>query len=168
MSAYCVASDLMLGPLGVEGDETPRWLNVEKEIEKAAGEIDSVLGRVYKLPLVLPEGSADQQMLNKLNRFIASGRILMAAASAQEADSVHQYARYLISSAEKALQGFVDGTLFLDNQTPSSSATQDYPSGPEIFLSDEGSFVKSFYGTGEAQFRLPPPQKPEPEPEASV
>ncbi|USH45014.1 hypothetical protein SEA_CAMERICO_17 [Gordonia phage Camerico] len=165
MSAYCAASDLMLGPIGIEGDEKPRWLDVDKQIQNAAGEIDSVLGRIYRLPLVIEPDSADAQLLNKLNRFLASGRILMAAASAQEGDSVHQYARYLVSSAEKALQAFADGSMTLENQVPSSSATQDYPSGPDIFLSDKGSFVKDFYGFGEAEFSLAP-DAPQPEAEA--
>ncbi|AOE44527.1 hypothetical protein SEA_JUMBO_14 [Gordonia phage Jumbo] len=163
---YCEADDLMLGQLS---SDIPRWVgsNYDKHIELGAEEIDMMVGRVYALPLNLVPGSAEQLLMKKLNRFITTGRILMAASSAQETGNVHRYAQYLLAQANAALDAIVKGELVLNGQTPAAGTIQDFDSGPSIFLSDQDSFIRKFYGHGEAEFTIPPSMTALPEPGAN-
>ena len=155
-SRYCEPSDLMLGQLS---EDIPRWIGTTsddyyKHIENAAEEIDLVIGRRYTLPLTLLEGSADQLLLKKLNRFIASGRILMAASAGNETDNVHQYAEYLLREAGAALEAIACGHIELEGQQDAPGIGKTI-SGPAVFLSDEDSFVRDFYGFGGAEYSVP-------------
>ena len=161
---YCEPDDLILGQLS---EDIPRWIGSDynKQIELAAEEIDLMVGRVYRLPLTLVEGTIDYLLMKKLNRFIATGRILMAASSANETSNVHKYAAYLLAQGNAALEAIVNGTLELVDQEKTDDSLQDYDSGPSIFLSDKDSFIRDFYGFGEGEFSIPPSAKLEHEPE---
>lgn len=152
---YCEPNDIVT-LLGQLGEDVPRYIgdSVEdygKYIESAAEEIDMVVGRKYVLPLSLEEGTADYLLLKKLNRFIASGRILMGSSAANEKNGIHKYASYLLAEANAALNAIAGGYLEL-NQSENPANKQDYDSGPAIFLSDKDSFVRNFYGFGGAEY----------------
>lgn len=157
-SKYCENVDVTQ-MLGQVGEEIPRWIgdSYDDAIHLASEEIDMMVGRVYSLPLVLKPGSTDQLLIKKICRFITTGRVLMAASSAQETNQVHKYASYLLIQAQNALDAIVAGKLKLNDQTPAENTEQDYDSGPTIFLSDEDSFIRGFYGYGESEFDVPSP-----------
>lgn len=139
--AYCVADDLEIGDI-----DLPRGVTAESAIEKAAREMDIKLGRVYKLPLnVSPEAAADVALLVKINSFLASGRVILRAASGGEDNNLHTYGYYLVRDADNALNAILEGKLALQFQEPAPGTLQDHPSGPEIFNADEEGFVNSFY-----------------------
>lgn len=153
---YCEPKDLV-ELLGQLSEDIPRYIGTEigsygKYIEAAAEEIDMVVGRKYVLPLTLEAGTADYLLLKKLNRFIASGRILMGASAANEKNGVHKYASYLLAEAIAALNAISAGYIELSTQPENPANKQDYDSGPAIFLSDEESFTRQFYGFGGAEF----------------
>ena len=143
VDAYCQPSDLLTGNI-----PTPAYLSPAKYCVDAADEIDSKIGFIYETRVDISLGSPVAKpvclLLKRLNVFLASGRLLMAAAAAQEDTQVHAYALSLIRDAEQTLAMIASGELPLTGATPIPGSAMPV-NGPKISNGDVESMVDAFY-----------------------
>jgi len=140
--AYCATTDLLLG------DMEPGSIDLQSYVDSAAEEIDGRLGYVYDLDDVhgLEQDSPGWLILKKINRFIASGRVIMAQAIAAENESLNAYGGSLVRLAYGDLALILSKELPLDataigesvGRTP-GIVNRDATSGVEAF---EDNFMK--------------------------
>lgn len=139
---YSTVADLLTGNI-----PTPAYMSPEKYVADAADEIDSVIGFVYKTPVEMADVDATRParlLLKRINNFLASGRILMAAASAQEDNQVHAYAARLIREATDSLKLIASGQILLEGAE--ALPQSDSPKmAPLIANVDPESNVEAFY-----------------------
>lgn len=152
-NGYCDVKDLLIGDLSL-----PPSISPAKYIESTADEMDAKIGNVYKVPVIInPEQLIAYKgtiaLLRSINARLASGRILMAAASFMELTSVHAYARNLVDSALSDLSDIssksyiLQGAPLNDNPTDGGSFT-----GSAIYNLDPVSAVDAFYGMVDPRF----------------
>lgn len=144
---YCEVTDLIL-----TGDvNVPSYLDPQKFINDAADEIDSKIGFIYETPIVITGPSTTtprpvRLLLKRLNIFIASGRLLLSAATGGEESEVHQYGLYLLQEAYKTLDAIADGTLQLPDTPPAQDDDPTIPANvPLIANAESASMVDTFY-----------------------
>lgn len=139
--AYAVSGDLDWGGMPAPGN-IDHWLN------KAADEIDSKIGSVYVTPVVLLD-TAEQRpgklLLNRINSWLAMGRAILARATPNEDDQLHQLGLYYVTEATNALDKIVDGTVILAGATLVTETT-DKQTGPMAASADESSIVEGYSG----------------------
>lgn len=142
---YCATEDLQLGsvPLPTNGDDL-------KYIGLAADEIDSVIGMRYKTPVVVDASSPIQRpvglLLKKINAWLASGRLVMAADASGADDQIQQYGKYLVEEALIPLRQIADGTIVLPGiELSDPEANKD--TGPVAAFADEASLVEAHSAT---------------------
>jgi len=117
-------------------------------VQDASDEIDAVLGFMYETPIVQSsDGSALSRpvslMLKRINRYLASGRYIMAVASSGEDTETHAYANRLIREATDALKQISSGKIDLDAKKVPLSG--DAAQGPAIRNAEAHSNVDAFY-----------------------
>jgi phage gp36-like protein len=117
-------------------------------VQDAADEIDSYLGSLYTTPLVFDDQNAAHRpwmlLLKRLNAHLATGRLLMSAASGNQDKQVHAYAEYLIKAAESILKQIQTGEIVIPFQTPPAGQPV-HTTTPLINNLDEESNVEAFY-----------------------
>lgn len=136
---YAKATDLVLGSIPLPAD-------AEKYVEQAADEIDSLIGLRYATPVVVDSSPVQRPvglLLKKINIWLASGRLIMAADSAGADDQVQQYGKYLVDQAITALQSIVDGGIILPG-IESADGSAAKVTGPVAAFADESSLVEGF------------------------
>ena len=154
MAGYCSIGDINIGAVRM-----PRMLGNDENttnqvfIDQAADDINAALGQVYKLPLNLEAGSPDALLLKKINRMLASGNILLAAASGAEDTTLHSYGYWNVKEAQKALQLIITGEITLSAALKDPDP-KDFAkvTGPAIINKDDASFVDGFYGSHGSQY----------------
>lgn len=120
-------------------------------VNDAADEIDSIIGYTYETPvtnredgLPLDERSPVLLTLKRINRYLASGRYIMAVAASGEEQELHAYAKRLVNEALDALKKIAEGSVPFDaRQLPDSRA---FDKGPRISNAEVRSNVDAFYG----------------------
>lgn len=144
MPGYAEVTDLLTGNI-----PTPGYLSQDKFVQDAADEIDSQLGFVYETPFDVSETSGlvrpARLLLKRLNVFIATGRLLMAASASGEDDNLHAYAKSLVDNALKTLEMIRVGEIVLEGAVEINPTTTDKPRGPMWFNPDVESTVDAFY-----------------------
>lgn len=145
MAGYAAVGDLLTGNI-----PTPGYLAPDKFVQDAADEIDSQLGFVYETPFDVSETSElvrpARLLLKRLNVFLASGRLLMAAAASGEDDNLHAYAKSLVDQALQTLEMIRTGEIVLEGAVEINPSTSDQPKGPMWYNPDPESAVDAFYG----------------------
>lgn len=140
--AYCLVGDLLVGNIPL-----PSYVNTQKIVDDAADEIDSHIGFRYVTPVVLTETPANRParlLLKRINAHLATGRLLMEAAAAQEDLQLHAYARRLVDESLAALNAIAAGEFLLgDAQLLTAAVAQ--VSGPLQYNHDAISQVDTFY-----------------------
>lgn len=140
MAAYCTEDDLVIGDAVV-----PTGLTKAKFIQDAADEIDSKIGYRYDTPVAGTSPRPVLLLLKRINAFLASGRLIMAADVAGQRSELHAYGASLVKEATDSLAAIAAGTVDLpiavnpDNQTSGQNM-------PLIANVDAVSQVESFYG----------------------
>jgi phage gp36-like protein len=136
MTTYCQPNDLLVGDIsGVEPLK-------QQFITAATEEIDSQLGFIYELPL--SGASAHGTLILKgICRKLASGRLLMAQASASEDNSVHAYGMSLVEEAQRDLWSIRNAQTDIGAVKVASAATSG--NAPTIIQGDTTSGVDYFY-----------------------
>jgi hypothetical protein len=86
-------------------------------------------------------------LLKRINNFLATGRLLMAAASAGEDTNLHAYALKMVNDATAALEAIVSGDVLLEGATELNPSTDATAKGPRWSNPDTESAVDSFYET---------------------
>jgi hypothetical protein len=143
---YSTAADLLTGNIPIPG-----YLSADKFVADAADEIDSKIGFVYDTPIDVADNSGvvrpAKLLLKRINNFLATGRLLMAAASAGEDTNLHAYALKMVNDATAALEAIVSGDVLLEGATELNPSTDATPKGPRWYNPDTESAVDSFYET---------------------
>lgn len=138
--AYCSSTDLMLGDmLFSPGFNADTW------IDRAADEMNAVLGRIYALPL--PALSTTSGLiLKQTNALIASGRIVLDKAISSESETLHAYGKALLTEGQTQLESILNGEIVLPGLVRIGS-TADNGSGPSIRQADSESPFDAFNKT---------------------
>jgi hypothetical protein len=149
--AYSEVGDLLTGNI-----PTPDYLSPQKYVDDAADEIDSKIGFIYKTPVVIteenPVGTPNpvvrpvRLLLKRLNNFLASGRLLMAASAGGEDDRVHAYGWSLVQDATLALMQISEGKIPLEGVEPVEGDDDGVTvTAPLFYNEDLESNVSAFY-----------------------
>lgn len=149
--AYCTPADVTLGSM-----DLPRGVSVQTVIDTQAEFIDAVLGRIYRLPIVLDAGNPAHKpykfLLKKLNAYMATGTILLNAGGAQQVTDVNAYALWYLNHAEIMLKKIEDREVDFPGQEPANPGTDD-ADAPMVVAKDSFSRVDAFY---EVDQQIPP------------
>ena len=143
--AYSKSSDLLTG-----GTPISQLLDKEKFVADAADEIDSRIGVRYVVPVdVSPDADPpvavySRLLLKRINNFLATGRLILAAASAGEDTELNAYAVRLITEAHEAITQIESGAVDLDGAVENPTNSTSLP-GPTIKNPDTASAVDAFY-----------------------
>lgn len=139
--AYCEVTDLLTGNVPV-----PANLNPTKFVSDAADEIDSQIGFNYETPVSLDSLERPASLLLKrINVWLATGRLLMAADSGGEDTHLHQYGEYLVREASAALKAIADGSILLTGATLTPTPDNEVALKVLISNKDATSNVDDFY-----------------------
>lgn len=142
---YCGLEDLLLGDLTL-----PRYMGDGSQfVNIAAEDIDSSLGHIYVTPIEIvgsdPTYRASTLMLKRINRLLASGRIILDLAAAGEDSDLHAYGRSLYREGMDLLQKIVTGDIVLAGADRVDAGLDAASTGPRIINEDSASLVESFY-----------------------
>jgi len=141
---YMTSSEVSFGDMPL-----PSWVDLEGVVQQAANDMDAVIGLRYKLPLRLnPEDPNHRPillMLNKINRYLVIGRVVIDAAIGHEDNSLQAYGNYHIRQAEAALKQIGDGKVEIPGAELLPSLIDDRRTGPMIFNKESRSLVDAFY-----------------------
>lgn len=144
MTAYSAITDLLTGNI-----PTPASLDPQKFVDDAADEIDSKIGFLYQTPIDVSGTSLVPRparlLLKRINNFLASGRLLMAAAAAQEDSQLHAYAWSLVQEATAAVNQIADGTIPLEGATKLDTGDSGAVTAVIINNLDSESNVEAYY-----------------------
>jgi hypothetical protein len=141
--AYAASDSALLG--GIPASDTA---TMQKYFDDAADEMDATLGFLYETPITKTHegGSLPRPVvliLARINRFLASGRYIMAVASAGEDGQVNAYGYSLVKEAQTALNSIAQGEVELDAvrlPNPGSSRRT-----PRVANAEDESNVDAFY-----------------------
>ncbi len=142
--AYAQPDTLLLG--GIPAHDASE---LEQFVNDAADEIDSILGVVFETPVTyradgLPIDRPALLTLTRINRYLASGRYILARAASGEEDNLHTYGARLVREALDALRDIVSGkATFNARKLPDPEAERK---GPRIANAEARSNVDAFYG----------------------
>ncbi len=141
--AYCEPDTLLLG--GIPADES----ELVKFVNDAADEIDSTLGAVFETPVTyradgLPLDRPALLTLTRINRYLATGRFILARAASGEEDNVHNYGARLIRESLDALRDIVRGNVNFNARRLHDPEAER--KGPRIANAEARSNVDTFYG----------------------
>ena len=157
--AYCDVQDLLTGNV-----PTPDYLSPAKYVNDAANEIDSKIGFIYETPvdiaedLPAPVPRPVRLLLQRLNVFLATGRLLMAVDAGGEETAVHAYGKSLVDDATMTLNEIAAGKLVLvDTPVLDNGGDGVAPTAPLISNLDPESNVEAFYDRiANPNYRFPP------------
>lgn len=145
--AYCELTDLLTGDL-----DLPRYMGDGSSfVNMAAEDIDSHVGHIYVTPIIVsssnPRHRASELILKRINRMLASGRIMLDIAAAGEQSDLHAYGRAMLKEAMDLLDKISSGDIVLAGAEPLPvpEGEQGDSSGPRIHNEDSVSLVQSFY-----------------------
>lgn len=140
--SYCESDDLLTGNVPIPG-----YIDSEKVVADAADEIDTYVGMRYVTPVVLDDSSENRPyklLLKRINSHLATGRLLMEVAAAQESTELHAYAKRLVDESLTALIAIRDGEILLGD-APVLPGVEGQASGPLQYNKEEASMVDAFY-----------------------
>jgi hypothetical protein len=145
--AYCGLEDLLKGDL-----DLPRYMGDGSQfVNMAAEDIDSHLGHIYVTPIEVedtPRNRPTTLMLKRINRLLASGRIVLDLATAGEQDNLHAYGRSLVKEAMDLLEKIAAGEIVLAGAERIDDVVNpdgENFSGPAIHNEDSYSLVQAYY-----------------------
>lgn len=159
---YCALEDLLLGDL-----EIPRHAGDGSSfVNMAAEDIDSHLGHIYTTPIVIadsdPRHRASSILLKRINRLLASGRMMLDIAAAGESSDLHAYGRAMLKEGMELLEKVAGGEIVLSGADllPVPAGEEGDSSGPRIHNEDSQSLVQAFYERFDPNLAYPivPPQ----------
>lgn len=140
--AYCSSADLLLGSI-----PTPAYISKEEYINLAADEINMILSAKYVMPVADPTRLAGAAgiFLKQANIYIASGRLILAAAAGGSDDRVHAYGNSLLRKGQDMLHSAMIDNDMLDDLERKNEGDSNTGGLPVVHSHDESSLVESFY-----------------------
>lgn len=158
MVAYCTKEDLLIGDIPLAG----KYGDGTSFVQLAADEIDASIGAIYQTPVVFdlmahPESRPSQLLLKKINRLLASGRIVMDMAAGGEDANLHAYGYSMWKEAWTLLQDIMNGktTLVEAEKIPRDEANEN--TAVSIHNEDGYSLVEAFYSGTPSYVGIYPP-----------
>lgn len=143
--AYCEADTLLLGAIPARTE-----LDMQQFVNDAADEIDSIIGYTYETPVTtredgLPLGERSPVLLTlaRINRYLASGRYILAVAATSEETELNAYGQRLVNEALATLKAILGSANFDARKLPDTDAINK---GPRITNAEVASNVDAFYG----------------------
>lgn len=109
--AYSTVADLLIGDLPIGGATNPQAF-----VDTAAEEMDSKLGWLYATPIAWEGGDGPRHevlLLKQINNKLASGRLILTLAIAEEGTSLHAYGLRLVTEATTELMLIANGDVDL-------------------------------------------------------
>lgn len=143
MATYATPDSGLLGGIPVAD---PNQLSAY--FQDAADEIDAAIGILYETPVTKSGGGGPLPrrvtlLLARINRYLASGRYILAVAAAGEDSGLHAYGRSLVADASAALKNIVTGSSELDAlRIPDPGLGRR---GPRLVNAESKSNVDEFY-----------------------
>lgn len=143
--AYSVVDDLLI-------DDSVYSVDLDKHIGLADDEINVRLGYVYEIPLVpVPPAvglrAQDILLLKMISSKLASGRIILAAATPGEDNNLHAYGRYLVNDAMQSLNLLASGEIDIEAVRLDVLTEEDLSRLPSVVNQDEESLLLGFEET---------------------
>lgn len=136
---YCEVTDLLVGDMPLNATMANGF------IQAAQDEIDSSLGMTYTLPLDLAAADPTVELyLKRTCALLASGRLILAQATAAEDEGVHAYGMYLLSEGKQLVAAVASGDMELMGVTKRAEYASE-GNGPSIIQEDTYSPVDTFY-----------------------
>lgn len=148
--AYCTKDDLLTGDIPLAG----KYGDGTSFVDMAADEIDAQIGHIYVTPVEFDESTPEKAalarpaklLLKKINRLLASGRIILDMAAGGEDDSLHAYGNSMWREGVNLLNQISSGKIVLAGAPLlAADATEDPNTGPSIHQDDPYSMVEGFY-----------------------
>lgn len=143
--AYSSPDDLLLGNIPL-----PAYVDKQKIVDDASDEIDSKLGYIYETPFDVSETGPlvrpARLLLKRINRALASGRLILQIASPIEQAQLHAYGLSLVREAWEAIECIykrevtIEGAELIEDPNIPQAATV-----PMISNLDAESNVEAFY-----------------------
>jgi hypothetical protein len=145
VSRYAPSDSALLGGIPVSSPS-----ELDGFFEDAADEIDAAIGAIYEIPVTrsLTGGSlpgVTGLFLKRINRYLASGRFILARAAGGEDDNLHAYGLSLVREAQNAIMGIANGSTQIDAKRLVTD-DRDQRKAPAIANAEAASNVDSFYG----------------------
>lgn len=139
-AVYSAEEDLLIGDLPLGSAYPPL-----KFLEAASDEIDSYLGRVYEVPIDTTVSETVRLTVKRINNWLASGRLIMSAATAGQDNELHAYGWSLVQQAMDEIRMIMDGSLTLPGLDMVDTSNIADGSGPIVTNKESASQVDSFY-----------------------
>ena len=140
---YSAVADLLTGQV-----PTPSYLDPQKYVTDASDEIDSFIGHIYVTPVDVTEVGTTSRparlLLKRINNWLASGRLLMAASAGNQKLEINAYAEHLVREATQALNAIASGDVVLAGAIRLVTE-EEVATGPLIHNVDAESNVEAFY-----------------------
>ena len=141
--AYSQVADLLLGNIPLPAGDIGK-----RAVERAADEMDALLGQKYVVPIVAT-GQYQRQvktLLLTINNWLASGRLIEELTASSQTVEIHAYANKLINDALAALMQIVNGQIVLPGVPPVGEEDGvGSQTGPFILNKDDSSPTEYHY-----------------------
>jgi hypothetical protein len=153
--AYCTKDDLLTGDIPLAG----KYGDGTSFVNLTADEIDAEIGHIYVTPIdfdALEADASDAQvaamrpsklLLKKINRLLASGRIVLDMAAGGEDRQLHAYGTAMWQEAKELLEYICKGSITLQVPRVGDDSDETKHDNTKVSLvQDDGySLVKNFY-----------------------
>lgn len=141
--AYSEVGALLLGNIPLPAGDIGK-----RAVERAADEMDSLLGQKYVVP-IQPTGPYQRQvktLLLTINNWLASGRLIEELTASSQGVEIHAYANNLINQALSTLMQIVSGQINLPGvPTVGEEDGVTTQTGPFIINVDDSSPTQYHY-----------------------
>lgn len=141
---YSALADLLTGQV-----PTPSYLDPAKYVADASDEVDSFIGHIYVTPVDVTESGPTSRparlLLKRIANWLATGRLLMAAAAGNQKLEINAYAAELTRNATEALNAIASGEVPLIGAPRLTTDDETDFTGPQISNLDSESNVEAFY-----------------------
>lgn len=144
MAAFCKVTDILTGNIPLPRGMGNENVIKQRYIDRAAEDIEARLGVLFTLPLSPAPGSFEEKVLSRINKYLATGQLIIDAAAGGEDNSLHAYGFHHLREANQAIADILAGKikLNLDKDEPD---TEDLPGGPLVLNKEPSSYVDAFY-----------------------
>lgn len=143
MTLYSTEADIKLGSIPL-----PEYMDVNRQLQDAADEIDSFIGFLYETPINMQSDSPVDRparlLLKRISIALVTGRIVLEVASSSEDARLHAYGAKMVGEAHDALELIRNGSMILAGAVRRNTETTE-PTGPMIANVDSASLVEEFY-----------------------
>jgi hypothetical protein len=152
---YCADGDLLI----TSDLPLPQGVNRSSYVQMAADEIDMMISRYYKTPVVFNTAELQEKfkptllLLKHVNIKLATGRIILAVDAAGENQQVHAYGASLVAEAMRLLEAIVNRDIILEGADGNSNEPSEIATARAIvYQLDATSGVEDFYAMTQNDF----------------